>query len=313
MTLMSGSVRRSPLFNLQFSIFNLQSYMSKAYRFSLLLLGILCVFSSPAQDRSQARSMVITRYGIVATEHPIASQIGATILSARWQRGRCGRRRQRRDGRFRSDGEWHWRRSFSPSCMKPKPANSTASMPVVGRPRGSRRNFLKAKGITVMPTNGIYSVTVPGAVDGWDKLESPFRSEETFHASRAGHSLCRRRLSGHRNFLQLLGRERKKAAPETPMPRRRILPQWPRAAYRRDISQSRPRLVAQTNRQPWPQSLLRGRIAKRILACSSAHGGTMTADDLAKFSANGSNPSQPPITAGRFTNCRRTDRALARS
>src|ERR1043166_8014646 len=34
-----------------------------------------------AQDRTQARSMVITRYGIVATEQPLASQIGATILS----------------------------------------------------------------------------------------------------------------------------------------------------------------------------------------------------------------------------------------
>jgi len=34
-----------------------------------------------AQDRSQGRSMVISRHGIVATEHPIASQIGATILS----------------------------------------------------------------------------------------------------------------------------------------------------------------------------------------------------------------------------------------
>src|SRR5204862_8283473 len=40
--------------------------------------------SSPAvfaQDRTQSRSMVISRYGIVATEHPLASQIGATILA----------------------------------------------------------------------------------------------------------------------------------------------------------------------------------------------------------------------------------------
>ena len=34
-----------------------------------------------AEGRSQARSMVITRYGIVASEHPLASQIGAAILA----------------------------------------------------------------------------------------------------------------------------------------------------------------------------------------------------------------------------------------
>jgi gamma-glutamyltranspeptidase len=34
-----------------------------------------------AQDRSQARSMVVTRYGIVAAENPIAAQVGASILA----------------------------------------------------------------------------------------------------------------------------------------------------------------------------------------------------------------------------------------
>src|ERR1700721_2777450 len=36
---------------------------------------------STAQDRSQARSMVITRRGIVATSQPLASQAGAQILA----------------------------------------------------------------------------------------------------------------------------------------------------------------------------------------------------------------------------------------
>src|ERR1051325_1771158 len=47
-----------------------------------VLIGPLCVPSScMGQDRSQARSCVISRYGIVATEHPMASQIGAQILA----------------------------------------------------------------------------------------------------------------------------------------------------------------------------------------------------------------------------------------
>src|SRR5215469_18243068 len=38
------------------------------------------VINTDAQDRSQARSMVMTRYGIVAAEQPLACQIGTRIL-----------------------------------------------------------------------------------------------------------------------------------------------------------------------------------------------------------------------------------------
>src|SRR2546422_10701759 len=47
----------------------------------LLIAASISVTAAPVQGRTQARSMVITRYGIVATEQPLASQIGATILS----------------------------------------------------------------------------------------------------------------------------------------------------------------------------------------------------------------------------------------
>src|SRR2546422_3517195 len=47
---------------------------------ALLIIGIIFLDTANAQDRSQARSMVITRYGIVATEQPLASQIGVRIL-----------------------------------------------------------------------------------------------------------------------------------------------------------------------------------------------------------------------------------------
>src|SRR5579884_1079721 len=36
---------------------------------------------APAQDRAQGRSMVLTRYGIVAAESPLAAQAGATVLA----------------------------------------------------------------------------------------------------------------------------------------------------------------------------------------------------------------------------------------
>src|SRR5438270_12261105 len=52
-----------------------------AHKLNQLIVLLMMSYSADAADRTQARSMVITRYGIVATEHPIASQIGATILS----------------------------------------------------------------------------------------------------------------------------------------------------------------------------------------------------------------------------------------
>src|SRR6516162_1173062 len=48
---------------------------------SLLFATKVLAAASESQDRAQARSMVISRYGIVASEHPLASQIGATILA----------------------------------------------------------------------------------------------------------------------------------------------------------------------------------------------------------------------------------------
>src|SRR5690348_12237429 len=51
-------------------------------RIQLLLLSLLLFTATMLpQDRSQARSMVITRYGISATSHVQASQAGAQVLA----------------------------------------------------------------------------------------------------------------------------------------------------------------------------------------------------------------------------------------
>src|SRR6202140_2160771 len=47
-------------------------------RLLLLLMSLALAF---AQDRSQARSMVISQHGIVATSQTLASQAGAQVLA----------------------------------------------------------------------------------------------------------------------------------------------------------------------------------------------------------------------------------------
>src|SRR5258708_4124300 len=62
----------------------MECFMKLITRFpSLILFLTFTTLSSNAatEDRSQSRSMVISRYGIVATEHPLASQIGAAVLA----------------------------------------------------------------------------------------------------------------------------------------------------------------------------------------------------------------------------------------
>src|ERR1041384_485927 len=49
--------------------------------FTIVTMQTIIAEPTEAQDRTQARSMVVSRGGIVATEHPLASQAGATILS----------------------------------------------------------------------------------------------------------------------------------------------------------------------------------------------------------------------------------------
>ena len=45
-------------------------------------------------------------------------------------------------------------------------------------PKGLTIDYLKSKGITQMPDSGIDTVTVPGAVEGWNKLHERFGRTE---------------------------------------------------------------------------------------------------------------------------------------
>jgi gamma-glutamyltranspeptidase / glutathione hydrolase len=47
---------------------------------ALTVMSLMTTDHIHAQDRSQARSMVISRYGIVAAESPLAAQAGAMVL-----------------------------------------------------------------------------------------------------------------------------------------------------------------------------------------------------------------------------------------
>src|SRR5258705_11128655 len=136
---------------------------------ALLTLAANVLGAQIVEDRSQARSMVVTRYGIVATEHPLASEIGAAILR---QGGNAV------DAAVAANAAMGF---FAPmmngiggdlfAIVYEARTGKLYGLNASGwAPEGLTPEFLKGAGITKMPQSGIHSVTVPGAVDGWDKL-----------------------------------------------------------------------------------------------------------------------------------------------
>src|SRR6202140_5975974 len=127
---------------------------------------LLLTASMSARDRSNARSMVITRYGIVATSHVQASVAGAKILehggsavnAAIAANAVLGVTEPMMNGMGGDLFAIYW------DAKTGKLYGLNASG---WAPRGLTIAHVKAKDATAMPGAGIDSVTVPGAVGGW--------------------------------------------------------------------------------------------------------------------------------------------------
>jgi gamma-glutamyltranspeptidase/glutathione hydrolase len=119
------------------------------------------------------RSKIATKYGIVAANQPLAAQAGVQIL----QRGGNAI-----DAAIAANAVM--------SLVEPQSngiggdlfaivylakTRTLSGLNAGGwAPAGLTPALLKSKGITEMPANGIHTVTVPGAVAGWDALRARF-------------------------------------------------------------------------------------------------------------------------------------------
>src|SRR5947207_517023 len=126
-----------------------------------------------AQDRSQSRSMVSSSRGIVASESVLASQVGASILehggnavdAAVATNAMMGLVAPMNDG----IGGDLFAIVYIAKTGKLYGLNASGWAPAA-----LTADYLRAKGDTAMPQKGINSVTVPGAVSGWDALLTKF-------------------------------------------------------------------------------------------------------------------------------------------
>src|SRR4051812_29748306 len=137
------------------------------------LVLVLATSTALAQDRSQSRSMVPSQSGVVATESVLASQVGARILesggnaidAAVAANAMMGLVAPMNDG----IGGDLFAIVYEAKTGKLYGLNASGWSPA-----GLTADYLIAKGIKEMPQRGIHSVTVPGAVEGWDQLLKRF-------------------------------------------------------------------------------------------------------------------------------------------
>lgn len=250
----------------------------------LLLMATTNLFTiSHAADRSQARSMVISRYGIVATEHPLASQIGATILAqggnavdavvaANAAMGVVGPMANGIGGDL-------FAIVYEAKSGKLYGLNASG-----WAPSGLSIEFLKSKGITEMPEKEIHSVTVPGCVDGWQKLLDRFGRKKMSSVLAPAIRLADEGFPVTEIFSSYwVGSEKKlrqnQSASRTYLPNGRA-PAAGEIFRNPDLAWCY-KQIAKRGRKGFYESEL----ARRVLKCSADLGGTMSAEDLAKFSA----------------------------
>jgi gamma-glutamyltranspeptidase/glutathione hydrolase len=250
---------------------------------TLLFVMLALVNDDLAQDRTQARSMVVTRYGIVAAESPLAAQVGATILAdggnaidaAIATNAMMGLVAPMSNG----IGGDLFAIVYDAKSGKLYGLNASGWAPV-----GLTIEFLNSKGMKTMPYQGIHSVTVPGTVDGWTKLQQRFGTlplqdllAPAIHYAEEGFPVAEQVSALWAGEEKLLKNE--PAAAHTYL----IEGHTPRLGevFRNPNLARSLRAVAAQGRD----AFYKGDIAKLILECSRQHGGTLTADDLAAFSS----------------------------
>ena len=246
-----------------------------------IAVAVLLASSMSARDRSNARSMVVTRYGIVATSHVQASVAGAQILArggsavdaAIAANAVLGVTEPMMNGMGGDLFAIYW------DARSGKLYGLNASG---WAPRGLTIEHLKAKGATFMPPAGIDSVTVPGAVAGWHALHERFGRltwkdlfQSAIFYAEDGYPVPEIIASYWNDSVAWISKD--------PEGRRVYLPNGKPPALgqvfqNRDLAKAL-RLVAQNG----AAAFYKGEIARAILSTSQSLGGTMSADDLAEF------------------------------
>ncbi|MGB6668242.1 MAG: gamma-glutamyltransferase [Candidatus Acidiferrum sp.] len=255
-----------------------------------VLAGGLLLMSVGAfgQDRSQTRSMVISKGGIVASESPLASQAGARILERGGNAVDAAIATNAMMGVVEPMMNGIGGDLFA--IVYDAKANKLYGMNASGwAPAGLTIEYLHKLGLREMPQAGVNSITVPGAVDGWQKLADKFGRKKlkedlaaAIRTAQDGFPVPEWDAAYWAEEVDLLRRD--DAATSLYLP-------GDHAPKVGDVFKN-PELAASLEQiaEHGRNAFYKGEISKKILDAMKRHSGTMTAADLAGFSAEWAEP-----------------------
>ena len=144
--------------------------------------------------------------------------------------------------------------------------------------------FLAKQGIQSMPADGIHSVTVPGAVDGWAKMHQRFGKLPWKDLFQAAIAYAEQGFPGDRSIQRILGRDadRLQAHPES---LRVFLPGGSAPRVGEVFKNPEMAVPSALIAEKGPRCVLQRRNRRRDSEDLAKLGGTMTAEDLAAFSS----------------------------
>jgi gamma-glutamyltranspeptidase/glutathione hydrolase len=256
-------------------------------------LSVICLVASAflhAQGRDYARSMVITQRGIVATSQALASEAGTQILArggsavdaAIAANAVLAVTEPMMDGIGGDMFCLYW------NAKAGKLTGLNASGPA---PRALSPAFLRKAGFAAMPTKGIHSVTVPGAVDGWAKMHARYGKlpwKDLFQSAivyaEEGFPVTEIIQGSWTDPVTLDKLQPGKESGRVFLPGGK--PPAVGQLFKNPGLGRAFRLIAEKG----PDAFYKGEIAQAILDTSRHQGGTMTAEDLASFSSEWVSP-----------------------
>ena len=249
----------------------------------LMFLLLTLTIESSGQDRSYGRSVVMTDRGIVATSDYLASQAGAQVLAkggtamdaAIAANAVLGVTEPMSNGIGGDLFLIYW----DAKAAKLYGLNSSG-----WAPRRLSVEFLTKQGITSMPGDGIHSVTVPGAVEGWSQAHRRFGRlpwkdlfPPAIYYAEYGYAvpeIVHGYWVANEPKMQKTSEARRVFLPGGKAPELGAKFSNP------DVGKAL-RLIAEQGRD----AFYKGDIAQAIISTSAGLGGTMQLDDLADFSA----------------------------
>jgi gamma-glutamyltranspeptidase / glutathione hydrolase len=236
-----------------------------------------------AQDRNQGRSMVISETGIVASESPLASQAGAAILA---------RGGNAIDAAIAAHAVmtvvapmWNGIGGDLFAIVYDAKTGKYYGLNASGwAPAAQSIERLHKIGLREMPAHGIEPVTVPGSVDGWQKLLDRFGKKKlsevlapAIQIAQDGYPVTEWIAQHFASSVDLL-RDNENAAKTFLISDR--APHVGEIMRNPDLAWSL-RQIAQGGRD----AFYKGEITKRILAVSARHGGALSAQDFSDYSS----------------------------